>query len=173
MLISDSTDTRPAAAAVAAQTRAQAPAGPVALAAYWLTVAAIYVLQGALWYFPAKEKLVDDGLIAPAGIQKMFAGSFIDSFPGTSVAWGVLGVLQAVIVVALAASLLRREFLPGRDKPVLLGALSLGLVVFALLLFGNSMIAQHDSVASLSTYFGVTVVLMAFVAALPRIGLTR
>jgi hypothetical protein len=170
MLIDTPTPTAemPVRAAVVAPSSA-----PVAAAAYWLTMLAVYVLQGALWYFPAKEKIVDDGLVAPAGIQKMFDGSLMDSFPGTSVSWGIVGILQGLIVVGLVVSLVRGEFLPGRPKLVLLAAMALGLVVFALLLFGNSMIGEHESVASLATYFGVTAVLMALVSVLGRPGLTR
>jgi hypothetical protein len=139
----------------------------VDVAAYWLSVVGLYVLQGALWYYPFKQKVFDDGLIAPQPIKEQFAGTFIDSFPGTSVSWAILGLLQGVIVLALAASLLRREFLPQRRKPILLGALGLSLFVFALLLFGESMTSQFESVASLFTYFGVTVVLIVFVLFLP------
>lgn len=171
MLISS--PTKPAAPVAAA---AVAPEGRTVAAnvvAYWLAMAALYIVQGALWYYPAKEKIFDDGLVAPAGIQKMFAGSLMDSFPGTSVAWGFIGILQGVIVIGLAVSLLRREFLPGSARPVLMASMSLALVVFALLLFGNSMVANYDSVASLMTYFGVTAVLIAFVASLQRLGLER
>lgn len=136
-------------------------------ALYWLSVVGIYVLQGALWYYPFKEKVFDDGLIAPAPIAEQFDGSFIDSFPGTSFAWGALGLLQGVVVLVLLISLVRGEFLPGRTKPILLGALGLSLVVFALLLFGQSMTGEHDSVATLFTYFGLTVVLMGLVRLLP------
>jgi hypothetical protein len=69
--------------------------------------------------------------------------------------------------VALAVSLLSGEFLPQRQKPVLLSALGLSLVVIALLLFGQSMTSEFDGVASMFTYFGLTVVLLAFVRLLP------
>jgi hypothetical protein len=124
-------------------------------------------MQGALWYYSFKEKVFDDDLIAPEPIKKQFDGSLIDSFPGTSVAWGILGILEGIIVLVLLISLIRGEFLPQRRKPVLLGALALSLFVFALLLFGDSMTAEFDGVASLFTYFGVTVVLMGFVLLLP------
>lgn len=135
--------------------------------AYWLSIVGIYLVQGALWYYPFKVKVFDDGLIAPARIKEQFDGSLIDSFPGTSVAWAILGLLQGVVVVTLVASLVRAEFLPSRRKPILLGALTLGLVAHALMLFGSSMTAEFDSVASLFTYFGVTVVLIVFVLLLP------
>lgn len=136
-------------------------------AVYWLSIVGIYVLQGALWYYPFKGKVFDDGLVAPASIKEQFAGSLIDSFPGTSVSWAILGILQGVIVVALAASLLSGEFLPRRRKPILLSALGVSLVVFALMLFGQNMTAEFDGVASMFTYFGLTVVLMGFVRLLP------
>ncbi len=134
---------------------------------YWLGVVGIYVLQAALWYYPFKEKVFDDGLTAPAPVREQFAGSLVDSFPGTSVAWGALGLLQGVIVLLLLASLVRGEFLPKRAKSVLLSALALSLLVFALLVFGESMTAQYESVASLFAYFGLTVVLIAAVRLLP------
>ncbi len=138
-----------------------------ASAVYWLGVVGIYVLEGALWYYPFKEKVFDDGLIAPAPVKEQFAGSLIDSFPGTSVAWGALGLLQGVVVLLLLASLARGEFLPQRAKWLLLSALTLSLVVFALLVFGESMTAQYESVASLFAYFGLSVVLIGAVRLLP------
>jgi hypothetical protein len=132
-----------------------------------VAIVGLYVVQGALWYYSFKEKVFDDDLIAPEPIKKQFDGSLIDSFPGTSVAWGILGILEGIIVLVLLISLIRGEFLPQRRKPVLLGALALSLFVFALLLFGDSMTAEFDGVASLFTYFGVTVVLMGFVLLLP------
>jgi len=137
--------------------------GPFDAAAYWFGIVALYVLQGGLWYYPFKEKVFDDELIAPAPIKKQFADSLIDSFPGTSAAWAILGILQGLVLIALVVSLVRAEFLPGRVKPALLVALAISLVVFALMLFGNSMTSQFDGVSSQFTYFGLTVVLMAFV----------
>lgn len=134
---------------------------------YWLAVGALYLVELALWYYPFKEKVFDDNLIAPDAIKQQFAGSFIDSFPGTSVCWAILGILQGVIFVLLVASLISGEFLPTRRKPILLSALALSLGVFSLLLFGNSMTSQFDSVASLFTYFGVTVILIVLVLLLP------
>ena len=142
-------------------------AAVVDVAAYWLIVVAVYVLQGALWYYPFKAKVFDDGLIAPPPIKGQFDGTFIASFPTTSGAWAILGILQGVIVIALAASVVRGEFLPRRRKPILLGALAGSLVVFAMMLFGDSLTAQFEGVASLYTYFGVTVLLIGLVRLLP------
>lgn len=142
-------------------------AKPIDVAGYWLVVSATYILVGFLWYYAAKAKIFDDGLIAPDGVKENFAGSFVDSFPGTSVAWGALGIMQGVLVLGLVASLIRGEFLPHRGKDILLGVLTGSLFVFALLAFGQNMIANHDSVASLYLYFVATAVLIPLVRMLP------
>ena len=138
-------------------------------AMYWLSMAAIYIIQGGLWYYAAEEKIIGGNLKAPAGIEKAFAGSFFDTFPGIGVAWAVVSIAEAAIVIALAVSLIRGEFLPSRSKPVLLAALAGSLVVLGAMLFGQSMIAAHDSVASLFSYAAGTIVTMGAVVYLsPR-----
>jgi hypothetical protein len=134
------------------------------LATYWLSLIGVYVIQGGLWYYGAYEKIVGGHLNAPPPIAKAFAGSFVDTFPGVGVAWGAIAIAEALIVVGLAASLVRGEFLPKRDKPILMGSLAGSVVVLGALLFGQSMIGQHDSVASLFTYAAGTLVMMAAVA---------
>ena len=165
---------RPAAITPAARAieRGNGAAAPVAAASrpglldgvgYWLTIGALYSIQVALFYFPAKGKIFDDWLVAPPPIKEQFDGSLIAAFPGTSVAWAILGFLQAAVVVAVVVSLARGEWRPDRTKPLLTAALGLVLVTFALLLFGSSMTSQYESVASLFTYFGVTAGLLVLV----------
>jgi hypothetical protein len=159
---------------VAADTSSTAHAGVDSvgrLATYWMTMIGIYVMQGALWYYGAYEKIVGGDLAAPAGIEKAYEGSFIASFPGVDVAWGAISIAEAVIVVGLAASLIRGEFLPSRTKPILMASLAGSLVVLGALLFGQSMVAAHESVASLFSYGAGTLVMMAavvFLAPLSR-----
>jgi hypothetical protein len=130
---------------------------------YWLSIAGIYLMQGALWYYGAYEKIVGGSFDAPAGIRKSFAGSFIDTFPGVGVVWVIIALAEAAIVLGLLASLVRGEFLRDRAKPILLGTLAGSVVVLGALLFGQSMIGEHDSVASLFTYGAGTLVMMAAV----------
>jgi hypothetical protein len=146
------------------ETRAESRVGK--LATYWLALAGVYLMQGALWYYGAYEKIIGGDLEAPAGISKGFAGTFVDTFPGVGVAWGVISIAEALLVVGLAASLIRGEFLPGRAKPILMATLGGSVVVLGMLLFGQSMIGEHESVASLFTYGGVTFIMMGVVAAL-------
>lgn len=135
--------------------------------AYWLILLGIYVMVGFLWYYAFKEKVFDDGLIAPDPIKKEFAGSFIASFPGTSLAWGILGIVEGLVVVGLIVSLIRGEFLPKRTKPWLLGSLAFSMTIFAVLVFGQSMTAQFESVAELYAYFGATAVIFVLVLLMP------
>jgi len=143
--------------------RSVAPADTGRQVMYWLSMAAVYVLQGGLWYYAAEEKIIGGNLKAPPGIEKAFADSFIATFPGTGFAWAVVSIAEAAIVVALAVSLIRGEFLPSRGKPVLLGTLAGSLLLLGALLFGQSMIAAHDSVAQLFSYAAGTIVTMGAV----------
>lgn len=147
--------------------REDAPPKTFDAAVYWITFAAIYVLQGAVWFYSARGKIFDDGLAAPPPIEKQFDGTFIDSFPGTDVAWATLGILQGLVFIGLVVSLVRGEFLPKHRKPWLLGTLGGGLLVFALLAFGQEMTEQYAGTASLYAYFGATAVVMILVRLMP------
>ena len=57
--------TRDADSAVPAAARPAVVSGPT----YWLSIAGIYLMQGALWYYGAYEKIVGGSFDAPAGIQ--------------------------------------------------------------------------------------------------------
>ena len=144
---------------VIAERRAEAAAVPAVT--YWLAILGIYLLQGALWYYGAEEKIIGGDLKAPAGIEKGFAGSFVDTFPGVGVAWAAIAIAEAILVIGFVVSLVRGEFLRDRAKPVLLGTLAGSLVVLGALLFGQAMIGEHDSVASLFSYGAGTLVMMA------------
>jgi len=142
--------------------------------AYWAVVAAIYCGFGFLWYYSAKEKLIDDGGTMPAGLAKGYAGSFVDSFPGLNATWVILGILEAVAFLGFVASIVAGEFLPTRRKPILVASLGVSLLTFSALIFGQEMVAEFESVAQLFGYFGATVVTLLLVQILPpRRGLWR
>jgi hypothetical protein len=136
-------------------------------AAYWLIFLGIYVLVGFLWYYAFKEKVFDDNLIAPDAIKKEFAGSFVASFPGTSLAWGIIGIAEGVVVLGLIASLVRLECLPTRPKPILLVSLGFSMLILAALAFGQDMTSQFESVAELYTYFAATAVILVLILLMP------
>ncbi len=136
-------------------------------AAYWLTVIGVYFLVGVLFFYSGKSKLFDDNGKAPAGIKQQFDGTFVGHFPGVNVLWAALGVLEFGIFVLMVLSLLRGEFLMGRSKSILLVALSLALVTFACLSFGQTSTGNNGGSASLYSYFGSTAIIFILVWMLP------
>ena len=107
--------------------------------AYWLIYPGIYILTGFLWYYAFKEKVFDDGAVAPAPIKKEFAGSFIASFPGTSLAWGILGSRGGP-----GSRRANRQPGPPRDPPPAGQALAAERLGFSMLIFACSRLAEHD-----------------------------
>jgi hypothetical protein len=136
-------------------------------AAYWLATASIYLLQLPLWFHSGKEKIFTDDGHMPPPLKKQFDGTFFESVPGLDGAWILLGVAQLAIFAVLVASLARGEFLASRRKPLLLTGLSLAMLVFAGLLFGDIWTNQFDGAASLYAYFGATAVIFVFVLLMP------
>ena len=118
-------------------------------------------------FYSGKEKLFDDDGNAPAAIKTQFAGTFIDTFPGTDAAWVILGILEFGVFALLLASLLRLEFLPHREKSLLQVGLAVAMLTFACLAFGQTVTKQFAGTASLYTYFGSTVVILILVSMMP------
>lgn len=142
--------------------------------AYWTVVAAIYVGFGFLWYYSAKEKLIDQSGTMPEGLAKGYAGTFVDSLPGLNATWVLLGIVEAVAFLGFVASLVAGEFLPTRRKPILSASLGVSLLTFALLVFGQELLGEFEGVAEAFAYMGATVVTLLLVAVLPpRKGIWR
>lgn len=134
---------------------------------YWLVIGSVCVAFGFVWYYSFKAKLFDDDGTMPAPLKETFSGSFLDSFPGLDAAWVLLGLLQAVLFVAVVASLVTGEFLPTRRKPILLSSLGLGMLAFAVMLFAQEMVSQFDSVAQLFGYFSGTAIVLILILLMP------
>jgi hypothetical protein len=133
---------------------------------YGLLLAGIYLLVGVLFFYAGKEKILD-GLGAPAGIEKQFSGTFLDTIPGIDAAWTILGILESAIFVLVVVSLVRLEFMPSRRKPFLLSALALAIFTFSILAIGQNVTGENSGVAELFLYGGATGVLMVLVMQLP------
>lgn len=133
---------------------------------YGLLLAGIYLLVGVLFFYAGKEKILD-GIGAPAGIEKQFSGTFLDTIPGIDAAWTILGILESAIFVVLVVSLIRLEFMPDRRKPFLLSGLALAIFTFSILAIGQNVTGENSGVAELFLYAGATGVLMALVMQLP------
>lgn len=132
-------------------------------ATYWAGIAAVYLSYGFLWFYSAKEKLLDQDGTMPAGLAKAYHGTIIDSTIGVNTSWLALGLLEAVAFAVVIASLLAGEFMPTRRKPILLAGLAVSMLTFAVMTFGQNVIANFEGVASLFTYMGVTGVVFAVI----------
>ncbi len=133
---------------------------------YGLLLAGIYFLVGVLFFYGGKEKILD-GIGAPAGIEKQFAGTFLDTIPGIDAAWTILGILELAIFVLMVVSLATREFMPKRKKPFLLSGLALSVFTFSILAIGENVTGEHEGVEGLFLYAGATGVLLALVLLMP------
>lgn len=137
------------------------------IVSYWLIVAGIYLTVGFLFYYSAKRVLFDQGGMMPSGLAAQYKGSFIASFPGENVSWFLIGVVMFVVFLGVVASLLAREFLPSRRKPILLCSLGVSMFAYGLMVFAENMIANTDSVNSLFAYFSGTAVVIILLLVMP------
>jgi hypothetical protein len=135
-------------------------------AAYWLTLAGVYLLVGFLFFYSGKSKLFDDDGNAPPPIKEQFKGTFVDTFPGVDALW-VIGVLEFGIFALMVLSLLRREFLFNKPKTLLLVALAAAFFTYACLSFGQTTTGNLAGTASLYSYFGSTAIIFMLVLLLP------
>lgn len=134
---------------------------------YWLVSAGIYFTFGLLFYYSAKEKLIDNSGTMPAPLAKTFHGTFVASFPGTNTSWVLIGLLEALVFVVIVASVLTGEFLPTRRKPILLSGMGLAIFAFGLMSFAENMIGEFATVAELFQYLVGTAVLIVLVLLMP------
>jgi hypothetical protein len=142
-------------------------AGLAEAVTYATTLTGIYLSVGFLFYFAMKEKLFTDGGTMPVPLQKAFAGSFFASVPGDNAAWVLLGLIEACVVILLAVSLVRGEFLPARRKPVLLAGLGVSVLAYGAMIVANAMIGNNPTVIELFTYLGVTGIVMFLIRQMP------
>jgi hypothetical protein len=110
---------------------------------------------------------------APAGIEKQFSSTFLDTIPGVDAAWTILGILEFAIFVLMVVSLIRLEFMPDRRKPFMLSGLALAIFTFSTLAIGQNVTGENSGVAELFLYAGATGVLVGLVLPLPPYGSTN
>ena len=137
------------------------------IASYWLIITGTYLTVGFLFYYSAKRVLFDQGGVMPSGLAAQYKGSFIASFPGANVSWFLIGLVMFVVFLGVVASLVAREFLPSRRKPILLGSLGLSMFAYGLMVFAENMIGNTDSVNSLFGYFSGTAVVIILLLVMP------
>ena len=123
------------------------------LVAYYVRYAAIYLMFGMTMGLSSVDKLTKD---VPQWFSDQFQDTFVNSFPGLSVAWRVAGVLEVSVLILLVVSLVTLEILPKRRKSWLKLGLGVAAVTFMMLAIGRHITSQLDGAASLFFYFGAT-----------------
>lgn len=141
--------------------------------AYWLALFGVYFLVGFTMWSSAAEKLFAGPIVMPVGLAKTFAGTWIARMVSVNFLWGVLGVVELLVLLVVLASIVSGEFMPSRRKSLLQVSLSLSLVLFSLLAFGETITANFAGTLTQFTYFGMTILVMALVSVLPPTMSTR
>ena len=123
------------------------------MVAYYARYAAIYLLFGMTMGLSSVDKLIRD---VPQWFTDQFQNTFVNTFPGITVAWRVAGVLEVSVLILLVVSLVTLEILPKRRKSWLKLGLGVAALTFTMLAIGQHITSQLDGAASLFFYFGAT-----------------
>jgi hypothetical protein len=137
------------------------------LVSYWLVMISVYFTVGVVFFLGGVEKLFTGRIAAPPTVAQQFSGTFLARFLGISFWWGVLGVVEMLVFLVLLASLVTGEFLPSHRKSLLFVALSLALVLFSFLSFGQNLSGNFAGAATQWNYFGITAIVIILVQMLP------
>jgi hypothetical protein len=89
------------------------------------------------------------------------------SAPGYNASWVLLGLIEAAVVVLLAVSLARGEFLTTHRKPWLMAGLGVSMLALGVMGLANDMVGDNATSAEVFTYLGLIAVLLVLVRQLP------
>lgn len=121
----------------------------------------IAILLSFTWVLTGIGKIMADGV--PTWFQDQFGKSFLAAFPGLSVAFYSIAILEVLAALVSIGSLLSFEWLSRRPPILLHAALVLSLLIFAMLGFGKRLVADHDGAHDLFMYFAATLVMLLVV----------
>lgn len=125
-------------------------------------VLAIQLLMLATFVLAAIAKW-EPGTI-PDGFIDQFGSTWLASLPGgLFLPYYTIAVTETLAAVLFIVSLVRMEFLKGRDKTFLKVGLVLALFIFVILGFGLRLTDQFSGAANLFFYFGATLLCLYIV----------
>jgi hypothetical protein len=108
------------------------------------------LLLAVTWVIPAWSKL-SAGQVPP-GFAERFQNTFLASFPGMTVSYYSIAILEAVAGLLALASLASGEFLGRKGAPILKAAALLSTLIFIQLGFGLRLAGDNPGAASLFQY---------------------
>jgi hypothetical protein len=123
--------------------------------------AVIALVAGLLiftWGLTGFGKLFGGGV--PEWFTSGFGGTFLASFPGLTISFYSIALLESLAAIIALATFLRLEFLPHRRPIALQTALLLSLLIFVQLGFGKRLVADHDGAHDLFMYAAAALVML-------------
>ncbi len=126
----------------------------------------VYALFLPIWLLAGGRKLLGPGV--PQGFRDRFQDTVLATFPGITVSFYQIAVLEGIAALIFAASLVRGEFRAGRERPLLHAGLWCSMLLFAMLAFGQRLSGDNDGAASLFFYFGATAAIALYVQSADR-----
>jgi len=121
----------------------------------------VYIVFLPIWAFAGLGKFFGPGV--PPQFVEMFSKTFIGKFPGATVAFYQIALLETTAAALFLISLLCREFLQNKAKPFLNWAMFVSLLNFSVLGFGLRVANSNDLATQLFFYFGATAVIWMYV----------
>ena len=125
---------------------------------------AITLLMLATWCLAGPPKFVGGGV--PAWFVDSFGKSMLGTFPGMTVSYYSIAVLETLAGLGALVALLRGEVFRQQRAAWLEGTLVLSLLVFAQLGFGQRLVGDFDKAAMLFNYFTGTAVCLVLLRTL-------
>ena len=123
----------------------------------------LYGIYSIVFFFAAFGKF-SSGKV-PEWFLKQFSGTILDLFPGAlALQFYSIAVCEAIAFLIFVTGLLRREFLPSRDKVFLRAGLTLACFIFAILEIGLQMTRDLNTSAQVFCYFGFSLLIMSQLA---------
>lgn len=120
----------------------------------------ILLLFATTWGMAGPGKLLSG---PPEWFSGKFGTTFLATFPGLTVSFYSLALGEVAAAVLALLALLRLEFLPGRSTAFTQWMLVLSLLLFVQLGFGQRLVQEFNSAASLFFYFGATLLALTYV----------
>ncbi|MCW5937072.1 MAG: hypothetical protein KIT11_07190 [Fimbriimonadaceae bacterium] len=102
----------------------------------------VALLLAVLWFQMILPKWTGGGV--PPQFHEMFANTFLAQFPGTTVAFYMIAVMETVAFLLAALSLVRGEFLGQRSPVLLKWALAVSSLTFIKLGFGLRLVMDSQ-----------------------------
>jgi hypothetical protein len=133
-----------------------------------LQILLITVLLAMTWSMTGIPKLMAGG--PPQGFIDTFGKTFLGTFPGVTVAFASIMILEVAAAALAVGSLARLEFRAGASKLLLKGALALSTLLFIQLGFGQRLVQGHDDAHKLFMYAAATLVMWYLVEQWSRDG---